>query len=84
VNGEGTGRSKKNTKNRAGLRIRPVAHFLKETPGFAGGIKAIGREVTGADGGYERRERDVSYNAIFAGENSGLRPENAYLWNISG
>jgi putative transposase len=47
------------------------------------GIKPIGREVMGVDGGYELRERDVSYNAIFAGENSGLRPENAYLWNIS-
>jgi hypothetical protein len=47
------------------------------------GIKAIGREVMGADGVYELRERDVSYNAIFAGENSGLRPENAYFWNIS-
>jgi len=46
-------------------------------------IKTIGREVMGADGGYELRERDVFYNAIFAGENSGLRPENAYFWNIS-
>jgi hypothetical protein len=47
------------------------------------GIKAIGREVTGAHGGYEVRERDVPYNAIFAGENSGLRPPNAYFFNIS-
>jgi hypothetical protein len=30
------------------------------------GIKAISREVMGADGGYELRERDVSYNAVFA------------------
>ena len=29
------------------------------------GIKAIGREVMGADGVYELRERDVSYNAKF-------------------
>ena len=47
------------------------------------GIKAIGREVMGADGGYELRERDVSYNAIFAGENSCLRPGNAYFWSRS-
>ena len=47
------------------------------------GIKAIGREVMGADGVYELRERDVSYNANFAGENAGLRPINTYLWNIS-
>ena len=40
------------------------------------GIKAIGREIVRADGVYELRGRDVSYNAIFAGENSGLRPEN--------
>jgi hypothetical protein len=47
------------------------------------GIKAIGREVMGAEGGYELRERDVSYNANFAGETSGLRPKNADFWNIS-
>jgi len=47
------------------------------------GIKAIGREVMGADGVYDLRERDVSYNAIFAGENSALSPENAYFWNLS-
>jgi hypothetical protein len=46
-------------------------------------IKAIGREVVGADGVYELREPDVSYNANFAGENSGLRPENTYFWKLS-
>jgi hypothetical protein len=44
---------------------------------------AIGREVMGADGVYELRARDVSYNPNFGGENSALRPENSYLWNIS-
>jgi hypothetical protein len=29
------------------------------------------------------RERDGSYTGNFAGENSGLRPENTYFWNIS-
>ena len=47
------------------------------------GIKAIGREVMGADGVYELRERDVSYNAIFPDENSSLRLEKTYFWNIS-
>ena len=47
------------------------------------GIKAIGREVMGADGGYERRERYVSDNAIFVGENSCLRLGNAYFWKIA-
>jgi hypothetical protein len=37
----------------------------------------------GADGVYELRELDVSYNPNFVGENSGLRPENSYFWNIS-
>jgi hypothetical protein len=47
------------------------------------GIKAIGREVMGANGGYEVRERDVSYRAIFPGGNSGLKPENTYFLDIS-
>ena len=47
------------------------------------GIKAVGREVMGADGVYDLRERDVSYNLNSAGENIGLRLENAYFWNIS-
>jgi hypothetical protein len=32
-----------------------------------------------ADGVYELRERDGSYNANFAGENSGLRPESSHF-----
>jgi putative transposase len=47
------------------------------------GIKAIGRGVMGADGVYELREDDISYNSNLAGENSGLRPENSYFWNLS-
>ena len=47
------------------------------------GIRAISREVMGADGAYELREGDVSYNPNFAGENSGLRPENTYFGNLS-
>ena len=45
--------------------------------------KAISREVVGTDGIYELRERDVSYNAIFDGENSVLRPENTHFVDIS-
>ena len=47
------------------------------------GIKAIGREVMGADGIYGLREPDVSYKAIFPIENSGLRTETTYLFDIS-
>jgi putative transposase len=46
-------------------------------------IKAIGREAMEADGVYELREGDVSYNPDFAGEKSGLRVENSYFWNLS-
>jgi hypothetical protein len=28
------------------------------------------------------RKRDVSYNGVFAGENSGLRADNTYFLNI--
>jgi hypothetical protein len=44
------------------------------------GIKAIGRVVMGV---YELREGEVSYNPHFAGENTGLRPENTYFGNLS-
>jgi REP element-mobilizing transposase RayT len=47
------------------------------------GSKAIGRGVSRADGVYELREADVSYNANIDAENSGLRAENSYFWNIS-
>jgi hypothetical protein len=36
-----------------------------------------------ADVVYGLREHDVSYNANFAGEKSGLRVENTYFWNLS-
>ena len=47
------------------------------------GIKAIGGEVVEPDGVDELRERDVSYNHNFAGENIVLRPENSYFGNLS-
>jgi len=47
------------------------------------GSKARGRSVMGEDGIYELREPDISYNTNFAGENSGLRPDNSYFWDIS-
>ena len=36
-----------------------------------------------ADGVYESREGDRSYDGNFAGENSGLRLENAYFLTLS-
>ena len=47
------------------------------------GIRAIGRKVSGGDGVYELREGEISYKAIFGGENSGLRPKNTYFWDRS-
>ena len=46
-------------------------------------IKAIGRGVMEANGVYELKEGDVSYSPDFSGENSGLRIENSYFWNLS-
>jgi putative transposase len=46
------------------------------------GAKAMGREVLGVDGVYELREQDVSYSGNLGGENSGLRLENTYFWDI--
>ena len=48
------------------------------------GTKGIGREVSGEDGVYELRDRSIPYNVNVAVENTGLRPKNTYLWNISG
>jgi REP element-mobilizing transposase RayT len=56
--------------------------FVEKTKKAEFGIKAIGREVRGADGVYELRDGDVSYNPNFARENSGLGPENTYFWNL--
>ena len=56
--------------------------FIEKTKAELG-IKAIGWEISGKVGIYELRDRDIPYNANFAGENAGLRPKNTYLWNIS-
>jgi putative transposase len=47
------------------------------------GSKAIGRQVTTKGGIYELREPDVSYNANSDVENSGLKPDNTYYWDMS-
>jgi len=46
------------------------------------GAKAIGREVLEGDGVYELREQDISYKGNLGGENSGLRLENTYFWDV--
>lgn len=47
------------------------------------GSKTIGREIAAVDGACELREPVASYNANFAGKNSGLRSEKTHFWNIS-
>jgi putative transposase len=47
------------------------------------GIRAMGREVIGADEFYELREPETSYKAGFGLENDGLRQENSYFWDQS-
>jgi hypothetical protein len=69
-----------NQDGRKVLRLREA--FIEKTKAELG-IKAIGRKAMGTDGVYELREGDVSYNPDFGGENSGLRLENSYFWNLS-
>jgi len=47
------------------------------------GIRAMGREVIGADEFYELREPETSYKADFGLENAGLRQQNSYFWDLS-
>jgi len=47
------------------------------------GIRAMGREVIGANEYYELREPETSYKADFGLENDGLRQENSYFWDLS-
>jgi hypothetical protein len=69
--------------NRDGRKVLPAGARPLWRKKAELGIKAIGREVMGADGGYELRERDVSYSANFFAENSVSRPGNPYFLNIS-
>jgi hypothetical protein len=64
--------------NRDGRKVLPsgARHLWRKQK-----QNSVSRQL--ADGVYEWRERDVFYNAIFAGENSALSPENAYFWNLS-
>jgi putative transposase len=74
----GEGRQPKWTKS---IAVGSEAFVEKIKAGL--GHKATGRDVTGEDGSYELRERDVSYNANFDSKNIDLRPENTFIWNIS-
>ena len=56
--------------------------FVRETKEKLG-IKAMGREVIGADGSYELREPETPYKADFGPENDGLRQENTFYWDVS-
>jgi len=47
------------------------------------GIKAMGREVMGANGSYELREPETPYKADFGPENADLRQENTFYWDVS-
>ncbi len=47
------------------------------------GIRAKGRKVVESGGGYHLREAQVAYMSDFTSENSGLRPQNTYVWNVN-
>lgn len=59
-----------------------VRYFVKATKERLG-IKAIGREIVGADGSCELREEEASYRTVFDPENGGLRQENTFFWEES-
>ena len=56
--------------------------FVRETKEKLG-IKAMGREVIGANGSYELREPETAYGPGFGSENEDLRQENAFYWDLS-
>jgi putative transposase len=47
------------------------------------GIRAVGREVMGANGSYELREPEAGYESNFSTENVGLSEENTFYWDVS-
>ena len=47
------------------------------------GIRAVGREVIGANGSYELREPGAGYESNFSTENVGLSEENTFYWDVS-
>jgi hypothetical protein len=47
------------------------------------GIRAVGREVVGANGSYMLQEPETGYEWNFRTENVGLSEENMYYWNQS-
>ena len=47
------------------------------------GIRAMGREIIGANGSYELRDPEISYNGNFDPENGDLRQENTFFWDKS-
>lgn len=56
--------------------------FVRETKEKLG-VRAIGREVMGADASYELRDPETSYGAVFGPQNDTLREENAFFWDLS-
>ena len=47
------------------------------------GIRAVGREVVGANGSYMLQEPETGYEGNLGTENVGLSEENMYYWNQS-
>jgi hypothetical protein len=47
------------------------------------GLKAMRREIAGANGSYEIGEPPVAYDHVFDAPNGDLRQKNAFFWEIS-
>jgi hypothetical protein len=46
------------------------------------GLKAMWREIAGANGSYEIGEAPVAYDHVFGTQNGDLRQKNAFLWDL--
>jgi len=46
-------------------------------------VRALGRQIHGDEGSFELREPATVYACDFAPENVGLRPESAYLFDVT-
>ena len=46
------------------------------------GLKAMWREIVGANGSYELREPTAAYDLVFDAPNGDLKQKNAFFWDI--
>jgi putative transposase len=58
---------------------RPFVERVKALLGF----RAKGRDIVEGGEGYQVREGQAAYDALFGAEKGDIGPQNAYLWNVN-